>query len=623
MRSYRWWQRILGERFFGLDQEGRPVLFFVDDDVAKGLHREAPSEQRIGDLCASVAQEAIDWQRDAFHWVEDEVADWKRQREHERPPPCLPLLAVCVLAATHMKGTGKRGAPRYYEHLAELLRPMKMTVEDVDRHLRSGYSVVPEFWRELERWLETREHRNGVSTLRFSKGRERIGYAQSQAIMCAADQDRLAAFFKDHRGESGQELLKNIRRWKERSHLSRALREALDSGEQDDILAALLFSLSAAVGDETPIRQGSRRLRLRVGAEDDRQRGWVLRWRAARVPGVDNDMLMHKEGALRVTASEDLKYYSMSGDIPDMAAALGDGLSATGARLAIGMSERTRILVLQQDPAGGWTETDRPEPCQPSLIVYSEATKREAGALLDKAGYEWDEGEETTAPGWYVLDDIEFEASGTLRKRALRFKGGLHVWQKHERHHFMMGGEPDLFPPLDADIVKLDGVPISTGGRPIRLRGRGLDAREHTVELDRHRLTFFTHAPQRPEGMASPSVENARLCEKLRAVIDADGRFTRLRPPVTPLWWRTRNTGLAGTTWRPNIPESAIWLVIEDSHGRVKVQLLRPEEPRINRMTSAMKEFWSQMFLVRPRSADHDLWNKYIKMALKTSMYDG
>src|SRR5437868_9852929 len=100
MRSYDWWQTRLGEDFFGTDQAERPLLFFIDDDEAERLHSTA--EEGIDDLCAAVAREAIGWSGSPFRRIYQRVLTW-RWSAREEPPPCLPLLAVCVLAATRMQ----------------------------------------------------------------------------------------------------------------------------------------------------------------------------------------------------------------------------------------------------------------------------------------------------------------------------------------------------------------------------------------------------------------------------------------------------------------------------------------------------------------------------------------
>lgn len=624
MRSYKWWQRLLADRYFGPDQDGRPVLFFIDDEVARRLHQEAPPHQAFTDLCSAVAEEAIDWRKGAFDRVLDEVRSWRTRGDHEQPPPCLPVLAVCVLAATRMRSDGGRGARPYYERLAEILRINGRSVDDVREHLKRGYEEVPVLWGYLKDWLDERHGKNGLCTLYVTKGRERIGYAQSQAIMCADDNDRLAPFFERHRGKSGEELLELLRRWPGRHQLSRACREALASNDRDHLIAQLLESLSKAAGKAPPGRF-IYHLSFRLAAEDDVRRGWVLHWRIPCVKDVNQGVLKHDRGTLHVAAGQERKYYHLSGDVPDVAAVLDRGFQATGDHLRIDMGKRSRPVVLQGDPAGGWVETERPEPLRPSLIVYSKAIEEEARRLLDKAGYEWDDGERCNAPGWYVLDGIEFDPQGKPRRRKVRLSGGLRVRQSRERRHFMMGGEPDLIPPPDVDVLKIDGRGISTGGKPLRMRGLGLPPGEHTVELGSHRLTFHTHAPRSPARRMKASPRRVRTSVRAKAAVSADGGFTSLDQIAdTPVWWRTRGTGLIGSLPQVEAPGAAVWLVTEDQDGQIWVSRLRDEGPRIRNMTPEMKEFWSDLFFAAcSDDADRKLWEEYRKMALEVGIRNG
>jgi hypothetical protein len=101
VNTYDWWQTHLEGRYFGPGQAGRPLFFYIDDD-----------DEGVEDLCQVVARQAVDWSGPAFDKVFTRVIQWRKGARDE-PPPCLPVLAVCVLAATRMTRGAGRGAHAY------------------------------------------------------------------------------------------------------------------------------------------------------------------------------------------------------------------------------------------------------------------------------------------------------------------------------------------------------------------------------------------------------------------------------------------------------------------------------------------------------------------------------
>ncbi|KAA9375498.1 hypothetical protein F5972_27495 [Microbispora cellulosiformans] len=624
MRSYNWWQARLATEFFGPERAGRPLLFFIDDEKAADLHRDAPPNGGVSDLCTAVADEVIDWLGDAYRQAFSAVLAWKRS-SREDPPPCLPLLAVSVLAATRMRGSGGRGAHSYYARLAELLSPPSWFNRDrCEKHLQDDYSTVVDLWMYLDEWLKEQGGTRGHSTLHVSKGRERIGYAQSQALICAADQDRLLPFLRERRGRDATVLLRELRNFGEgdRLRLSKRLREALHKhskqSEEDSLLGSLLVSLAEATDRVPPVPSRLQHLQLRVTATENRREGrWALRWRAERVPGISEDNLPHRDGHLALGAQGDGALYTLSGALPDLGQALENGLVAWGKHLGVSLQPRRNPLILQEDPLGGWTEVDKPEPCLPALILFNERSEGEARKLVDQAGFSWEEPEETSVDGWFVAADVEFTEGLSGASRPARLAGGLHVRLTRERRHYFLGGEPDLVPPPGVDVVRLDGVPIHTAGQRVELRGRGLSSGKHVIDSGAGQLSFYLHPPREwivPEmalGMTdpdSPVVQGS-------TVIDAEGRHTDLIAGGPPKWWHERQTGLSGGPERIEIPDSAVWLVIDHPDGTIQVRLLRPEEPRITNVTTAMRKFWRQMFAIE-HPPPEKLWRRYWQAVL-------
>ncbi|GAB3141392.1 hypothetical protein [Microbispora hainanensis] len=597
------------------------MLFFIDDEKAADLHREAQTKDAISDLCTAVADEVIDWSGDAYRHAYKSVLTWKRSPQ-EDPPPCLPLLAVCVLAATRMRGDGGRGAHPYYDRLAELLPPPSWFSRGCKDHLQRDYSTVAYFWTCLDEWLEKQGGTRGFSTLHASKGRELIGYAQSQALICAADQDRLTPFLRKRRGRDATVLLQELRMWGDKFRLSRRLQEALKKqgkhSEEDSILGALLVSLAEATDRVPPVPSRLQQLRLRVAATEDRREGWwALRWRVERIPGTNEDNLTHHDGHLAVEARGDGALYTLSGTLPDLGEALENGLVAWGKYLGVSLQPRRNPLILQEDPLGGWTEVDKPEPFMPSLILFNKRSEEEARKLVDQAGFAWEESEETSVNGWFIAADVEF-IDGLSSTSRPRLAGGLHVRLTRERRHYFLGGEPDLIPPPGVDVMCLDGVPIHAAGQRTELRGRGLSPGKHVLDYGAGQLTFYLHPPQEwtvPDTTSDTADPDSPVVQG-STVIDAEGHYTDLISEGPPRWWHERQTGLSGGPERKEIPDSAVWLVIDHPDGTIEVRLIRPEEPRITHVTPSMWKFWRQMIAIE-HPPPEKLWKRYLAAVLR------
>src|SRR4051794_39107116 len=114
--SYDDWTQALYEHFFGGDAAHLPVLFFIDEPTLAEIH---PS--RDGNIAAASLSEVVRAglaYRDSkgyFRAYEDKARRWKISGGDGRPP-MLPLLAICVLAATRM-GSGSVSPQNYRHHL--------------------------------------------------------------------------------------------------------------------------------------------------------------------------------------------------------------------------------------------------------------------------------------------------------------------------------------------------------------------------------------------------------------------------------------------------------------------------------------------------------------------------
>jgi hypothetical protein len=98
-------------------------------------------------------------------------------------------------------------------------------------------------------------------------------------------------------------------------------------------------------------------------------------------------------------------------------------------------------------------------------------------------------------------------------------------------------------------------------------------------------------------------------------VIDAEGNYTDLASAEPPAWWRERHTGLNGDPGAMEIPDSAVWLVIDHPDGTIEVRMLRSEEPRIAQVTPAMRKFWTDMVVIE-HPPPEKLWKRYVEAVL-------
>ncbi|MFC7642661.1 hypothetical protein ACFQX6_18235 [Streptosporangium lutulentum] len=98
-------------------------------------------------------------------------------------------------------------------------------------------------------------------------------------------------------------------------------------------------------------------------------------------------------------------------------------------------------------------------------------------------------------------------------------------------------------------------------------------------------------------------------------MIDAEGRHTDLASTEPPVWWHERHTGLCGESSAMEIPDSAVWLVIDHPDGTIEVRMSHSEEPRITQVTPAMRKFWKVMFTIE-RPPPEKLWKRYLNAVL-------
>jgi len=190
--SYEDWTKRLCAYFFNPNNAGAPVTFFVDDELVRQLAGIDDAAEALADLASAVRGRLGPEQGDGmFARIHRECQRW-RQADPGSCPPSLPLLAVAVLAATHMARSGKIAAHNYYVQLRPLLGL------PASGGSPPGYGAdIPVLWRQLEWWLDV-HHRGalGHSTIREHHFYTKIGFALSQALFRESDRRQLSEFYR-------------------------------------------------------------------------------------------------------------------------------------------------------------------------------------------------------------------------------------------------------------------------------------------------------------------------------------------------------------------------------------------------------------------------------------------
>ncbi|MEV6527216.1 hypothetical protein AB0M43_35325 [Longispora sp. NPDC051575] len=659
--AYDWWQARLAAEFFAPGASGRAVILYVDDLEARRLGLESD----CSGLAESVLGVLDEHGTNIFSRVLRMISRWRIGPRIE-PPPCLPVLAVFVLAASRMRTEGTTWSHNYYSRLAQVLKP------DVDHERETGTGtfrwrltrdsdMTEALWTVLVDWLEDQGGSRGLSTIRTAGSRNRIGFALSQAIIRASDHVYLERFFRAiGAGEAcrldAAKVLRDLRIWgAHRRGLSRRLQQALSEPDvaQDQLLGDLIVALAQSWdGTVSGLGTGSRRvLDMRLTLEDDLFTGWSGGWHAGCVGGIDTDVLTYGSATISVTADEGARSYRLGGDIPDFANVLRNGFHARGTVLEVTLPPM-RILAMAEDPlnAGRWISTDELATYERYTLLVRAGDRGRVELALDRAGTGTVVPDDAPWEGWLIFGDVEFRNEALLRATLADLEGsgltgldyspplrprlvnGLPVRTDLGRRHYLIGGEPDLALPVeDGRNIKvlLDGVEqvVRASGRLIPLRGLDLAAGKHRIQVAGTETDFHLCEPSplvRAAGISAGIVPPASVMIRPGTdarFVTADGRFHWItrhhHTDHEPYWWRSRSTELRAYGFEADVLDEAVWLVVLHHDRLVKVVLLRALEPRITYLSGDGKEFWSHLVLDTQRDTPHRaLWKRYCSAAM-------
>jgi hypothetical protein len=501
------WRDRLQQRFFTPEFAGEPVMFFVDDDCLAELS-ERDSGTASKELATTVRGMLSQSQpRRLFRRIEHATVDWQRGGG-EGAPPCLPLLALCVLAASRMRRSRQYAANNYYDRFVHLL-DTPFAREDI---VASYAESVPRCWKALEWWLDER-HAGGLgySTIAEDPRFTNIGYADSQTLFTSSDQAKLGQFLQWMGYMPGEpcdeaELLASFKLWAaRRTDLSVGAELMASSETHVPQLARILVS-------------AARRWSGAVVADDGRQQAAIkvvldtfpairVSLFAERPEGFPPEAPFESSGeTVSLKASHPGWYDQLPLDAS--ATVLRRGLRLVSGRYALAFSGG-ELHVLGKRPELGWASVSHLTPATPHwLLVVAPRIAELKRYLRAVARDEWEVAQAPGMPeGWVAISDVQIdsrpdeETPGWLEKlvpkitERVAFAGGLPI--SRARRVYLTLGEPDLWlPPGDMsdEQLRFDGsdVKVPHGARRIRLAEHKPSPGDHRVSLGPIDLAFST-----------------------------------------------------------------------------------------------------------------------------------
>jgi hypothetical protein len=623
------WAAALCAWFFRPEHAHSHVLYLVDDVALEEIYA-GNSGAGLQSLVAAIRPK-LRWRapRQLFANIESTTRTWRRAGG-DGPPPCLPLLAITVLAASRMARSSDRSGHNYYLPFIELL---DLEVDEADLITAYGESI-PDLWTMLQWWLDEKHSGQlGFSTIVSDSHFTRIGYADSQTLFHSSDSDKLTRFLKWLGLPPGEpvaddELLTYFRLWAAvtKADLTTGAQAMLDEDERPRQLMDILRRTAAAwhgvARDERGRSEAAILLTLRTFPRPS------LGLVAERPPGFPTVLHAHHD---------DHAVELVSDDADELASGwyrIPFALTAAALKSGITIASKGRVLrlapaqlhVLRKDPGlGSWASTDRLRPGEQAwLLVRNDIADRVEAFLRTHARpassatarWSWVDRQGLSPPGWRLVRDVIIddapapagEGLEALRPRhqiRLSVRGGLPL--PLGSNVYLTEGEPDLWLPEGGDLalldVTVDGLPQTTAGDLLHLCQLELDEGAHELHVGPISRAFST---QRTTGDAIPAVSKqlghvvtrdehattpltldattvsaapdavvivgATILEPSATTATDDAATTTQRPLVLPV--AAKACILLGATpgqitWVPAAPAKPTWMEIADLQYRV------------------------------------------------------
>jgi hypothetical protein len=184
--DYFAWNEAIAAHFFNPAIANRPIFLHFNDEVLNdlGIGFGFSPDESLYSYVQAVRRRSFQPHKDTFEWFSVASIQWKMRY---RFPPFIGLLAMLVLAASHMSSSNQKfSSANYYSHLADLLG------QEINQR---EMGLVDQYWEELNRWLEAQHGQLGLPTARRHPHFTHVGYPLSQILLRKADLECLPGFF--------------------------------------------------------------------------------------------------------------------------------------------------------------------------------------------------------------------------------------------------------------------------------------------------------------------------------------------------------------------------------------------------------------------------------------------
>ncbi|WP_208747894.1 hypothetical protein [Arthrobacter sp. PM3] len=665
--DYDRWQWALSDKFFSMKQPDEPVIMFLDDEELARICPLLPDP--AGSLRSAVLAELRQTDKSTvFEPIDRRLASWRKGAQ-DQPPPCLPVLAVTVIAGSRMRNDGKFSSAAYYPRLVDLMTsgPNRLTATGIHKH----FDVVAEMWQTLDDWIERNQGLLGPSTIRTHETFNRIGYPLSQTVLKASDRDRLSGFFDRLRVDrnsrpSPDQLLALLRLWLDKPRgFSTAFVDLVQKGSGNPLLLAVIAKLAAEETSGPTAAEGRVRLDLSMCIDPE---DWSISWVVPIDRRLDRDELRQDNGSLFSIQKPDYGsvYDVVAGCLPQGASLINHRFRATGAKAVLTKNVR-QVWILRIDPSSGrWQSVPDATPDEPHVFVVQDNDVAEMDELLTKSaapGYWKLRGK--VFPGWVVYVDVSlvepidlsvagsFNSLGQLLKAppSLRPKlaNGLELRTDVGGRHYLLGGEPDVQLPEGSSneyvhVVldnRLPGTQVKANGSlfPLRLAGPFAEGK-HTVSVAGVALDFFVHSTGSaaqweaahtnghdevmPPGGAMPKTRALEfvLCRRGRDAavwfVTPSGLVQRCGEPPIPLFI----TGLGfpdSYRWKISVPKGTTFVLTEQAGKLSQPQRIAADPPNFGSIDGQARAFWRRAAGETIGNPDR-LWRAYLSQSMEDSI---
>ncbi|MHA7286574.1 hypothetical protein ACX80I_09875 [Arthrobacter sp. MDT3-44] len=663
--NYDRWQSKLSAEFFPANQLDEPVVMFLDDEELKRLCPALPDPMES--LRSAVLAELRQTDKPAiFERIDRRLASW-RTGPQDQPPPCLPLLAVTVLAASRMRRDGMFSSSAYYPRLVSLMTSgtNRLTATGMQKH----FDQVAQMWKTLDDWIERNRDLVGTSTIHTHETFKRIGYPLSQTVLKASDRERLSAFFDRLQVDrnsppSPDELLAKLRLWMDKPRgFSSGFVDLVEAGPGNPLLLAVIVKLATEQSAEPAQADNQVRLDLSLRIDSD---DWSISWVIPVHPRLETDELKQDNGTLLTIRKPDYGsvYQVVDGNLSQNASLINHPYRATGTRAVL--TKRVRQLwVLRRDSLSGhWQSVASVSPGEQHLLVVQESDVSELNELLASSaapGYWRFRG--TLFPGWAVyagvtfVEPIDLSSAGSFNSLGqllkvpsslqARLVNGLKLHTDVGGQHYLLGGEPDVQLPEDHSVEyvqvvlddKLPGMRIKPNGSLFSLRLVGtFTAGKHVVSVDSSKLEFFVHLSgsaaqgkikERNYDFKVPGSDLEKnsfeyvLCRRGR------GAAVWFVTPAGLVWKCTeflippslRDLGFPESyRWKVPVAEGASWVLTEWGGKLSKPLCITADPPAFGVLDAPALAFWRRVAQETIGNPD-PLWRAYLSQSIKDSIY--